>query len=84
MAARDRYSRKLECARCRNEGFAEVSEADDKRLKDPDFKVDFLPAGFTSERPSRDPAKHMIRCRCGHVFAFKQKSHYAPGGDPRR
>nr|WP_307233398.1 hypothetical protein [Pararhizobium capsulatum] len=83
MAARDRYSRKLECARCRNEGYAEVSEADRSKRADPDFKVDSLPTGFSTERASRDPAKHTIRCRCGHVFSFKQKSYYPPGGEPR-
>lgn len=83
MAARDRYSRKLECLRCGNTGFAEASEEDDPRRKQQGFMVDQLPSGFSEERASRDPAKYMIRCRCGDVFPFKQKSRYAPGGEPR-
>jgi hypothetical protein len=31
-----------------------------------------------------DPRKHMIRCSCGTVFRFEQKTVYAPGGEPRR
>jgi hypothetical protein len=83
MAARDRYSRKLECVRCASEGYAEVSEDDTPTRRHPDFTIDSLPAGFTTERPSKYPEKHLIRCRCGHVFAFKQKSVYAAGGEPR-
>ncbi|AVA21604.1 hypothetical protein ACXHXG_28475 [Rhizobium sp. LEGMi198b] len=83
MAARDRYSRKLECSQCGNSGFAEVSEDDNPRRENPGFLVDEMPAGFFDERKSNDPAKYMIRCRCGSVFPFKRKSHYAPGGEPR-
>lgn len=82
MAARDRYSRKLECSKCGQSGFAEVSEDDDPRRANPGFAIDRMPPGFSTERPSSDPAKHMIRCRCGNVFAFKQKTHYPPGGEP--
>ena len=82
MAARDRYSRKLECSKCGRSGFAEVSEDDDPKRANPGFLIDEMPAGFSTERPSSDPARHMIRCRCGNVFAFKQKTHYPPGGEP--
>lgn len=41
MAARDRYSRKLECAMCGHSGYAEVSEDDMPSRKDPDFTVEF-------------------------------------------
>jgi len=84
MAARDRYSRKLECAMCGNSGYAEVSEDDMPTRKDPDFKIDALPPGFLTERPSKYPDRHMIRCRCGHIFKFQQKTVYAEGGEPRR
>ncbi|MDX3927369.1 MAG: hypothetical protein QHC90_16390 [Shinella sp.] len=84
MAARDRYSRKLECSKCHHTGFAEVSEDDDPRRRNPGFVIDAMPAGFSTERPSSDPAKHMIRCRCGSVFPFKQKTVYAPGGEAYR
>ncbi|WP_113332660.1 hypothetical protein [Rhizobium dioscoreae] len=84
MAARDRYSRKLECAKCDHTGFAEVSETDDRRATNRDFKIDEMPRGFSTERPSTDPRKHMVRCRCGSVFPFEQDTIYAPGGEPRR
>ncbi|AYG68874.1 MULTISPECIES: hypothetical protein [unclassified Rhizobium] len=84
MAARDRYSRKLECAKCAHAAFAEVSETDDRRAASRDFKVDDMPRGFSTERPSPDPRKHMMRCRCGSVFPFEQDTAYAPGGEPRR
>ena len=45
MAARDRYSRKLECAMCGNAGYAEVSEDDMPTRAHPDFTVDSLPRG---------------------------------------
>ncbi|QRM55833.1 hypothetical protein [Sinorhizobium sp. BG8] len=83
MAARDRYSRKLECSKCGQSGFAEASEDDDPKRKSAGFSVDEMPAGFSTERHSGDPAKYMIRCRCGNVFAFRQKTVYAPGGEPR-
>ncbi|PTM95151.1 hypothetical protein C7449_104219 [Mycoplana dimorpha] len=41
-----------------------------------------MPSGFSTERASSDPARYMIRCRCGNVFAFKQRTHYPPGGEP--
>ncbi|MGK9053786.1 hypothetical protein QTA58_17500 [Neorhizobium sp. CSC1952] len=85
MAARDRYSRKLECSQCGNTGFAEVSESDDKRQRSRDFRIDELPHGFFTEFASTDPRKYMLRCgQCGHKFRFEQKSVYAPGGEPRR
>lgn len=84
MAARDRYSRKLECPNCGHNGFVEVSEADDPRRQNRDFSIDEMPQGFATERPSPDPQKHMIRCHCGNVFRFEQKTVYAPGGEPRR
>ena len=83
MAARDRYSRKLECPQCGHSGFAEVSEDDDPRRKDPGFQIDDMPKGFSTEFASRDPAKYMLRCQCGHKFRFARKSVYAPGGEPR-
>lgn len=43
-----------------------------------------MPSGFSTERPSTDPRKHMMRCRCGAVFRFEQDTVYAPGGEPRR
>jgi hypothetical protein len=82
MVARDRYSRKLECAKCGHNGFAEVSEDDDRRAKYSGFKIDEMPVGFSEERNSGNPAKYMIRCRCGSVFPFKKKTRYAPGGEP--
>lgn len=84
MASRDRYSRKLECPQCGHAGFAEVSEADDKRQSNRDFRIDELPRGFSTEFASKDPQKHMLRCQCGHKFRFLQKTAYAPGGEPRR
>lgn len=84
MTARDRYSRKLECAKCDHSGYAEVSEDDMPSRANPDFRVDSLPYGFTTERASKYPDRHMIRCRCGHVFKFQQKTVYAAGGEPRR
>ena len=84
MAARDRYSRKLECAMCGHSGYAEVSEDDMPSRAHPDFTVDSLPHGFATERASKHPDKHMIRCRCGHVYKFRQKTAYAEGGEPRR
>lgn len=84
MAARDRYSRKLECSKCGHAGFAEVSESDDRSGSSRDFKIDEMPRGFSTERPSADPRKHMIRCGCGTVFRFEQNTVYAPGGEPRR
>ena len=84
MAARDRYSRKLECSQCGNTGFAEVSETDDKRQTNRDFRIDELPLGFFTEFASTDPRKYMLRCgQCSHKFRFEQKSVYAPGGEPR-
>jgi DNA-directed RNA polymerase subunit M/transcription elongation factor TFIIS len=83
MASRDRYSRKLECAKCGHAGFAEASENDEKRSDDLGFRIDEMPTGFRAERTSQDPAQFMIRCRCGNVFRFLQKSAYAPGGEPR-
>lgn len=84
MAARDRYSRKLECSQCGHNGYAEVSEDDDPRRKNPGFLVDEMPVGFVTEFAANDPRKYMIRCRCGHKFRFLQKTVYAPGGEPRR
>ncbi len=85
VAARDRYSRKLECPQCGNTGFAEVSEADDKRASLRDFRIDELPKTFQTEFASTDPRKYMLRCSpCGHKFRFEQKTAYAPGGEPRR
>lgn len=85
MASRDRYSRKIECSQCGESGFAEVSEADDKRPAHRDFRIDELPKGFVTEFSSTDPGKHMLRCTsCGHKFRFAAKTAYAPGGEPRR
>ncbi|TWF54556.1 hypothetical protein [Neorhizobium alkalisoli] len=85
MAARDRYSRKLECSQCGHSGFAEVSESDDKRAGNRDFRVDEFPKGFVTEFSSTDPRKYMIRCtECSHKFRFESKTAYAPGGEPRR
>jgi hypothetical protein len=83
MAARDRYSRKLECSQCGNTGFAEVSEDDTPSRKTRGFEIDALPGGFETEFASSNPRKHMIRCRCGHKFKFEQTTAYAPGGEPR-
>lgn len=83
MAARDRYSRKLECGRCGHSGFAEASENDDKRDGDVGFRIDAMAVGFRAERQSSNPAEFMIRCSCGNVFRFLQKTAYAPGGEPR-
>lgn len=83
MASRDRYSRKLECAKCGAAGFAEASENDSGKGGNRGFTIDVMPKGFSTERNSPDPAKHMVRCRCGNVFAFKQKTVYAPGSEPR-
>jgi DNA-directed RNA polymerase subunit RPC12/RpoP len=84
MAARDRYSRKLECSKCGHQGFAEVSESDQKGRHDLDFRVDEMPRGFRTERASVDPTQFMIRCgQCGNIFRFLQKTAYAPGGEPR-
>jgi transcription elongation factor Elf1 len=85
MAARDRYSRKLECSQCGHSGYAEVSESDDKRPGNRDFRIDEFPKGFVTEFSASDPRKYVIRCgQCGHKFRFEQKSAYAPGGEPRR
>lgn len=85
MASRDRYSRKLTCLRCEQEGFAEVSELDDKTGKDVDFRIEELPKGFRIERAASKPEESMIRCgACANVFRFSSKSYYAPGGEPRR
>ncbi|MDE1158106.1 MAG: hypothetical protein PW791_07475 [Neorhizobium sp.] len=85
MAARDRYSRKLECSQCGNTGYAEVSEADDKRAASRDFRIDELPRGFVTEFAATDPRKYMLRCTdCSHKFRFETKTAYAPGGEPRR
>lgn len=85
MASRDQYSRKLVCSRCEHEGFAEVSEIDDKTGKDVDFRIEALPRGFRIERPAPRPEDTMIRCaQCANVFRFASKSYYAPGGEPRR
>ncbi len=83
MAARDRYSRKLECAQCGHSGYAEVSEDDMPSRAHPDFTIDSMPPGFVTERNSKYPDRHMIRCRCGYIFRFQQKSVYAVGGEPR-
>ncbi|WEX75717.1 hypothetical protein PYH37_001898 [Sinorhizobium numidicum] len=83
MGARDRYSRKLECSKCGASAFADASEDDDPQRKNAGFKVDRMPQGFSTDRPSADPTKHMIRCRCGSVFPFKRKTVYATGGEPR-
>lgn len=84
MAARDRYSRKLECSKCGHQGFAEASESDDKSRRDVDFRIDDMPRGFRAERASGDPTDFMIRCaQCGNIFRFLQKTAYAPGGEPR-
>ncbi|POO57437.1 hypothetical protein CTT39_01735 [Agrobacterium rosae] len=84
MASRDRYSRKLECAKCGHSGFAEASEKDEKHYADVDFRIDEMPQGFRTERPSGNPAEYMIRCaQCGSIFRFLQKAAYAPGGEPR-
>lgn len=84
MASRDRYSRKLECSKCGHAGFAEASETDDKTGDDTDFRIDDMPRGFRPERTSTNAAVFMIRCHCGNVFPFLQKTAYAPGGEPRR
>jgi DNA-directed RNA polymerase subunit RPC12/RpoP len=85
MAARDRYSRKLECSNCGHQGFAEVSETDDKRSANVDFRVDEMPRGFRAERPSSIPSEFMIRCsHCGNQFRFVEKTAYAQGGEPRK
>lgn len=84
MAARDRYSRKLECSNCGHHGFAEVSETDDKRSANVDFRIDEMPRGFRAERPSAIPSEFMIRCsHCGNQFRFAEKTVYAQGGEPR-
>jgi hypothetical protein len=83
MAARDRYSRKLECSQCGHSGFAEVSESDERRAGNRDFKIDEMPSGFSPEFPSSDPRKYMVHCQCGHKFRFEQKAAYPPGGEPR-
>lgn len=83
MAARDRYSRKLECSQCGHTGFADVSESDERRADNRDFRIDEMPAGFFPEFPSSDPRKYMVRCHCGYKFRFERKSAYPPGGEPR-
>lgn len=84
MAARDRYSRKLECAQCGHTGFADVSEDDDANRKTRGFQIDSLPKGFETEFAANNPRKHIMRCRCGHKFKFEQQTAYAPSGEPRR
>ncbi|MFN6985522.1 MAG: hypothetical protein ACK4OI_11830 [Rhizobium oryzihabitans] len=84
MAARDRYSRKLECSKCGHQGFAEVSESDEKGRPNVDFRVDEMPRGFRTERASGDPTDFMIRCgQSGNKFRFLQKTANSPGGEPR-
>ncbi|KQY12741.1 hypothetical protein [Rhizobium sp. Root482] len=83
MAARDRYSRKLECGNCGHAGFADVSEEEDPRRKTRGFQIDSLAPGFETEFASTNPRKHVIRCHCGHKFKFEQTTAYAPGGEPR-
>jgi hypothetical protein len=51
MAARGIYSWKLECLNCVYQGFAEVSEADDKRSANVDFCIDDMPRGFCAKLP---------------------------------
>lgn len=84
MAARDRYSRKLECSQCGHTGYAEVSEDDSPRRKTRDFRIDDMPRGFETEFSSPNPQKYMVRCHCGHKFRFERETVYAPGGEPRR
>ncbi|MDF9818022.1 hypothetical protein M2308_000777 [Rhizobium leguminosarum] len=71
MAIRDRFSKKLSCPQCGNEGFAEASEVDDPKRKHPDFKVDQLPRGFGVQRPSNHQENFMIKCECGRKFPFR-------------
>ena len=69
MAARDRYSRKLECSKCGHQGFAEASESDDKSRRDVDFRIDEMPRGFRAERVSGDPTDFMIRCASAAIYS---------------
>lgn len=66
-----RFSKKLNCPQCGNEGFAEASEVDDPKRKHPDFKVDQLPRGFGVQRPSNNQENFMIKCECGRKFPFR-------------
>ena len=68
MAARDRYTLDIKCPKCSNSGEVEVSEDDHPYMRDPVFRVDELPSGFTVMKTSFYRRENVIRCRRGAEF----------------
>jgi len=68
MAARDRFTVCVTCPKCRATGLAEVSEDDHPYIRDPGFRVDELPPGFTVTKVSNYRHETVIRCKCGTDF----------------
>jgi hypothetical protein len=71
MAARDRFSKKLTCPQCGNNGFAEASEDEHRVRKHPGFAVDKMPKGFFEQRSSNFQESYVVRCQCGRKFPFR-------------
>lgn len=68
MAARNRFELDIVCPNCGAKGEARVSENADTDLRNPAFRVDEYPHGFSEEERSAHRHETMVQCRCGQVF----------------
>jgi hypothetical protein len=68
MAARDRFVLDILCPSCGRGGEARVSEDDHPYMRDPGFRVDEYPEGFSEVSRSVYRHETKVRCKCGQEF----------------
>jgi hypothetical protein len=68
MAARKGFALDIVCPKCGASGEARVSEHRDPDIRDPAFRVDDYPDGFSEEKRSACRQETLVQCRCGQAF----------------
>lgn len=67
MAARDRYTREIECPNCHEKGTLHISEDDHPYMKKPHRDVDQVVGQFSAKM--HDELKIAVQCKaCGNEF----------------
>jgi hypothetical protein len=65
---RKRFELDILCPNCGAQGEARVSENNYPSMRDPGFRVDEYPEGFSGVRQSVYLHETQVRCSCGQVF----------------